>query len=98
MPRPRLRLHAQLHALGADRPAADCLKQCGAQCGAGESYGDIVKSKRNYTALMEELGAKVRWVGMNHGADSTGSPEFWGGLALFQSLSSQSTELALPSR
>jgi hypothetical protein len=64
----------------------DCLKDCGAACGAGESYDNVLKHGRNFTDLVLELRDKVQWLGMNHGNEDIESvpASYWSALAAFQ--------------
>jgi hypothetical protein len=60
---------------------ADCVRDAGRRCGAGENVAYIQKAGRNFTALLGELDARgIEWLGMLRGAstaDSSNPPDFW---------------------
>jgi len=66
---------------------ADCVSQCGALCGAGESSAYVVKDGKNFTAILSTLSAdKVAWVGQLRGGSTPpeqNPPDFWPALEAY---------------
>lgn len=66
---------------------ADCVRDAGRRCGAGENVAYIQKAGRNFTALLGELNARgIEWLGMLRGAstpDSSNPPDYWQALVQY---------------
>lgn len=65
---------------------ADCVRDAGARCGAGENVAYIQKAGRNFTALLSELSAHISWLGMLQGAstpDASNPPDYWAALEAY---------------
>ena len=66
---------------------ADCQRDAGALCGAGESVANMRKAGVNFSATLDYLAEhRIAWLGQMHGAttpEADNPPDFWPALQAF---------------